>query len=488
MNTPALSQALAQSQSLVNSQALSQSRFQDLIQHLFFHHPETTEVHISDALSGEIDLRILAGRRVLELTFAPGTITHVRYLSVLPELTRFVCAHHQLVELDDLPPALVELDVTHNRLSTLDFSRTPAIQSVRAAHNQLHLLDSLPASLVDLDVDHNQLTHLDLLGLDELRSLHCSYNKLMVLKHLPASLVDLKMEYNPMAEMIRTEPEPAFKGGASAGAGGAQKKVDFLTALDVYMKLKTRYEKSVREKAQGVQSRKERALKKNTPRCLQCKRAVGMRFTKTGSVYQAMCGDPRQCTFRIELDAGEHMPLETVVMAQRAEFEDVKQSFVQQKMDTLFRFLDENVSAEQFKERLEVYVRTNEMYETLMNRYEEVTANPKRAELRARQMEKVNHIKESMREKEAEGASEDSDPTQLRNAVALQQKEKLIPEIEHLRRLKYDVTEMEEVLDAFGVYAGGILVQRENAMVKLEYEMREAKVVAFSYVASTKNK
>jgi hypothetical protein len=497
------------------------ARLEEIYESAISKQPGMIEWRIQEPLQGDLDLTFLGENSPIQvLEFAPGegdrVITELRGLP--RHLTKLTCTHQKLRELRDLPNTLLELNVSHNRLSTLDFSDVPRLKVFRGSHNTLYRLDNLPATLEEMYVDHNKLSTLNLLGLSYLRVLHARYNPHpLILKNVPSkqetkTAIDIQLDDDPFRQL--------GSGANSSGANGSDsesdsegesesdtanntkkkstksKKIPYTEALNHYFAYKTKYELSVKKMAEkaakvakGAKSSKTtKKTAKKLPECIQCRANVGMTFSKKKQTYHAHCGigNQRNCPFEIELYTGEYDTLDTLIREQHTHFEHEKQELLQQKMETLFGWIDEKTSSMKFKERLEEYMGNNIYNDRLVNLYQELHFSKNRQDMEDRQLQKIAEIKAQIHAILNEYHAEPLNKELLRDALEVQVKE-LIPEIAQLRTLKYPIMEMnpvEEMVEGFMgrevlAITGYKLFQRTNPLNTVDFEISPPKVVKY---------
>lgn len=412
----------------------------------------------SGELVGTIDLSVLSRvglTHVETLTFVPGRILELTHIPT--SIRTLSCPCNLLVHLEDLPPALQNLNIEGNAFNELDLSTVPKLRTLRANQNRILKLEHIPASIEELYLNHNQLSYLDLEGLDKLRVLHVSNNQLMVIDHFPKDVRDFVMEHNPMAEIVRTKGDKT---------SGSKSTVDYLTALNAYMKLKTKYEMAVRTFQKEKREGSAKSRRGARPPCVNCKRNVGTIFRKRGRTYTALCGDvAAPCALYIELESGQIY--DTIHDQQSAvdEWQESKQRMMQHKMDTLFRYMSDAASAEKFKRLLQEYLDNNEYMQILTDKYTSLYANPLRAELIQKKLDAIHNTMKTIRGMLDEYQQSGSDRGALRMAVQMLQSE-LIPAWRSLRQVKYDITELETVETAQGKFKENVLVQYVNHPMK----------------------
>lgn len=495
------------------------ARLEEIYESAISKQPGMIEWRIQEPLQGELDLTFLGENCPIQvLEFAPGegdrVITELRGLP--KHLTKLTCAHQKLRELRDLPNTLLELNVSHNRLSTLDFSDVPRLKVFRGSHNTLYRLDNLPATLEEMYVDHNKLSTLNLLGLSFLRVLHAKYNPHpLILKNVPSkqdtkTAIDIQLDDDPFRQL------GGDSDGDSEGESGSEsegddtntkkkstksKKIPYSEALNHYFAYKTKYEHSVKKMAEKAAKVTKATTKKGTsstkppkktsklPECIQCRANVGMTFSKKKQTYHAHCGigNQRNCPFEIELYTGEYDTLDTLIKEQHTHFEHEKQELLQQKMETLFGWIDEKTSSMKFKERLEEYMGNNIYNDRLVNLYQELHFSKNRQDMEDRQLQKIAEIKAQIHAILNEYHAEPLNKELLRDALEIQVKE-LIPETAQLRTLKYPIMEMNPIIELVEGFMGREvlattgykLFQRTNPLNTIDLEIAPPKVVTYT--------
>ena len=133
---------------------------------------DVDEIVVSEALYGALDFSVLdtkGFKKIRKIILGEGKITEIIHLP--KTLSIFVCSNNLLVSLDNLPPELKELNVSHNYLTTIDFRETPFLIIFNGYNNELSELKNLPSSLNEIDVHDNKIVQLDLLELSELKKL-----------------------------------------------------------------------------------------------------------------------------------------------------------------------------------------------------------------------------------------------------------------------------------------------------------------------------
>jgi len=489
--TPSTSDQLVLDKEHENQNKLAgNARLEEICQFMFQQDPGLLILHITEPLEGIMDFDFLGGKHAItEIQFAEqGRITHIRKLPTT--LRKLTCTSNELSELTDLPASLLELYVSHNHLSTIDFSQTPQLRIFQGSYNHLYSLSHLPSSLEQLYVNNNQLSEIDLLGLDQLRTLHCLNNPHpLILKHVPSQTMDLQMDEGPLSHFESHEDDFDDFDETDESAIPKSTKISYLDALNRYMEFKTKYEtnaKRIRERTKLKQKSKTPSKSNKNPAlppCIYCSANVGMTFKKKDKMYLAHCGlenSKPNCSFRIELDSGIYEPFLDNLQKEMEEMNRAKQGLIRQKMDTLFGFMSETESASLFQERLKTYVYSNDLFDNiLMPKYTSLYSNLVQKDLMERQWNKISELKSNIQSMLEEYQSEPLNRELLHDAMKIYV-DQLLPEIKRLRAWKYPIMEMNDMTNHHGDVIESKLFQQNFVLENLLYEYEEPKVIHYS--------
>jgi hypothetical protein len=446
------------------------------------------ELSIQDILHGDLDFAYLGERgfnHVETVELGEGEITSVKNL---PESVKsFKCSRNLLTSLEGLPRDLETLICENNYLGRFDGAATQKLKVLHLSDNKLVEMENLPKDLEELYVNNNQIRVLNLEDCPSLRTLHASNNPMLIIEHVPESLVDLQSENSPFVDMNNVdEREPIHAENVS--------KLNYLESLRDYFKLKTKYENAVyetRKKAYKDAATKaigRRLLKQIKPKCVNCRRPVGTIFELKDEKYVAMCGDPNRatkCNLHIELYRGGFTHEEYLVYLFKEQVDTLKESIVKQKLDVLFSYKNEATVAQKFKKEIENYNTDSSMFKTLSTNHNELYYSMDRREKIVEKLEKIEGMKTAIQHMINE-YEKTHNVQLLRDAISMQIRQ-LQPEIENLRRLKYEIMEMDNAISMGGnpmdpkELVECSLVQKDVALSKIEYTFGEpARVVKFT--------
>jgi hypothetical protein len=415
-----------------------------------------------------------------------------------------------LIEVRELPSALIDLDLDYNHLTSIDLSKQVQLEVLNVSHNQLTTIKNLPKSLATLKCDHNKLPRLDLRGLVRLDHLHVSNNPITIIENLPEGISDFQMENTPGIEFRNSAIIPVPR-GEKVEIGAEIEQKDYKEALSIYFKFKNKYENELRIARQDLiekqfltmrrwdnlksstnsEQRKEykqiiklakKKLLEIKPKCVNCKRPVGTNFSdgKIDSKYTMTCGDPNpatRCNLDITIFNGEFSTLEYAVNLFKEEIDDLKDAIIHQKLDTLFNYVSEEESVKLFKTELQNYTETSEIYKNILNNYNDVYNNDQKSEQITKKMGDVFKLIEYKRELLAEYNKTQS--VEVLKAVMDLQIKEIMPEIRNLRMLKHEIMEMES--EDIGNRTQHNLVRQPVSLEKMEFITGEPpRVLKFS--------
>lgn len=437
----------------------------------------TTELVIQEALHGQLNLAVLGNagfKRIAAIRFAEGELTEV---SNVPETVKVLeISKQKLVHLNHLPANLIELDAAQNDLIDFSSKTLPHLKKLNLNNNRLESLTFLPVSLEELECNNNVLKRLDLSTTSVLKKLHCRDNPLLTVERVPPTATDLEYDSTPFLEM-------SFQGDEEDGGRGKDvvvRKRDYnlRVCLQRYFELKQQYEQDLRDRRRRM---KERALRRGAslqeavkrarqvqPKCVQCGDAGDTIFSHDKQHYRAKC---THCDLKIDIFMGDHESVSKLIEDFREHMEDSKQAIIEQKMQTLFGFLDKRHSAELFKMNMETYREVSDNCRVFLAKYEQVYDNPERKkeehDLLIKALDLQQEVGRLLRHYRSTG-----DKALLRQAMS-DYIHQLVPAFQALQRRRYPHMWMNETRDR--------LVQRRTAFEEDDIVYGEAaRVIHFS--------
>ena len=401
------------------------------------------ELHIPFDLHGDLDLSVIKTEKfvnLIKLFFRDGELTSLKNI---PENIKLIeCPHNLIKELTDLPGSLTHLDIRENHIKSIDLKKASALSVLHCEDNELENIHNIPASLEELYIDNNNMSILDLDGVNKLRILHASNNRVLIVQNKPNSLIEYKNDNNTLSSMdtsigdIEREPKEFIN------------KVNYKQAVDDFFRIKTKYENYLLKmrknqyKKGKTKKGSQRRSRSFIPKCLNCMKTGGMLFDITSDRYSAYCGNKVEpCKFVIELTRGTYILNEMYLTSIQDIIDENKTTIIRQKMDSIFDFISEETAARIFKEKLPEFERDNVLLNDQLKTYNELYNNAgKENDIKKKQLviyninQKIKTIQDEYKE---------NGNTSILKLIANLYKTELIPEIENLRKLKFDVVEMD---------------------------------------------
>lgn len=461
----------------------AQETFETIISQL---KPTVSQITIQPSLSGTLDLARLSKRfpQLRKIIFYPGKIVELR--NIPTGITHLECPGNLLTELDSLPGTLLYINIDSNFLETLDLAGASHLEELSCNNNRLVGFTNLPKSLVKIYCDDNQIRKLDLANLDKLSVLHCSQNPLLHIDNFPDGLHDVEINNSPLAletvyapevdsDDSDTEDAEESEKSKEDAAAKIDRKIDYLDALKLFFRVKQDYESKLLKKRQVAYKRQptkklgRKAAMGIKANCIYCNRPVGTNFVIDKTGYYAKCGDREApCGLNVKILKGRFSMKEDLMELFREDVIDAKEKIIRHKLDTLFEYHSEDEAVRIFKKILERYNEISSVYEDCLKARNELYFDEQREEQIAKKTEQVNRILEEIQTM-VRGFTESENPDVLKTAAELYIQD-LVPEIENLRRLRYEMMEVEN----------NQLIQWHSGLMKMEDNyLDEPKVVSF---------
>ena len=198
-------------------------------------------------------------------------------------------------------------------------------------------------------------------------------------------------------------------------------------------------------------------------------------FNKQNDAYTAICGDTQSpCNLNIKIYNGYYNDLETLLYGMKDEFDDSKNAIIIQKIKTIFNYLSDSQSANLFKKELSNYNDISSLYKIVLDVYDQIYNNMHKKELIIRKNAEIYELLENIKIVLNEYTTTNNIEL-LKTAVQMQHDD-LIPKIEFLRRLKYEIMEMNS--DKNGMIH---LIQNPVPLSKIVYSYDEpSNIVKFT--------
>lgn len=437
----------------------AQSDFLDFLDHL---NPQVSDIILREPLSGDLDFSVLKEcnfTNITSLQFAMGSITSLKNI---PEgITKIICEDNLLLNIDNLPISLVELNVSGNGIKQLDLLEVENMKELNISRNQFTSLSDLPKDLEILKCENNGLKVLNLEGIEKLKVLHCSNNPSLAIEQFPDTIIDLQMENNPLIQINKSDDE-------SDEDTENENHADYIESLNTYFDMKNEYinnvysmKKQVFKKAKSKKAARM-MIAELKPKCINCNRPVGSIFSNEGRTYLARCGDPKNpCNLDIRIFAGEFVKIDNLLEIFHEDIQNEKEDIIRQKLDTLFNYISENDAVIIFKKKLEKYTETNAFLKELIDEYTDIYFNEEKKDKIRKKIEYIGKIQERFNDIIVKYKQSDN-MSLLKDAMEIYVSE-IKPEMENLQMIKYETIEIEKEKDDY------IMVQRAYRLDKLDF-------------------
>jgi Leucine-rich repeat (LRR) protein len=450
---------------------------ESLIQILETGNRTTQLLRIREAVHGDLDFSILSEygyENVTHIIIERGEITSITGLPKI--LKSLICPDNLLIELTDLPIGIKDIDVRNNYLKAISLGNLVKLEVLNVSHNKLKSLEQLPATITDLVCDHNILPKLNLMGLERLSKLVVSNNPITLIENMrEGGVFDLRMDGCPTIE-FRNTPVSALSEGIGEPDEHARKQ-NYNEALKYYFRLKSEYEEKVLKQRRKVfrdepnKKIAKRLLQNVRPKCINCRQDGGTIFSqgKVDDRYTAKCGNAKTpCNLEISIYTGATQNIENIMNVFKEEVDDLKDTIIRQKLDTLFNYVSEEKSVDLFKQQMKAFSENMELYSRFLNQYNDIHNNK---EKRTAIIEKTVDIyqmieqnRELIRRYKVEGNQE------ILVAAVTEQLREILPEIRKLTTMKYEVMEMVHIdpdskRDTFIQYKYPVNINRLNTVV-----------------------
>lgn len=391
---------------------------------------KTNEVSISIPLSGAIDFKLLASMgfsKIRHLLLSKGQITGIHNF---PDgITHMVCNDNLLETIDGLPDTIEYLDVTSNMIQSIDLSRLTQLKILRISHNKLQELKGLPESLQELHCSYNQIRHLDLKNVPNLSVLDCNHNHQLELENVPDSVIDIKLPDTVRMKIHKNDRISSLK--------------DYEDYVRQYYRIKSKYDqdlKNIQSRSKQNKNTKRGQNKtsnaKRLPKCVGCGKPVGMIFSNKDEKLTAICGNSQPCDWKVIIHKGFFVDQTKLLYSFLEDIEEMKQKFIQHKLNTVFEYISEKDSGKLFEKELKLYQSTSEQVHDLLNIYKDKYFSlTKEESIRDKQkliQDKLLLVKEALANHDVE------------LAVRIQ-REEIAPLSNAIQREKYEVMKMVSV-------------------------------------------
>ena len=442
------------------------------------HHKYSSVFEFSESFSGDLDLSIFAERgfrAIRTIVFTQGKITSLR--GIPDSVTKLVCPNNLLIELENIPDTIEHLDIQGNHIKVLALSKKNHLTHLNISHNTFEELELLPKSLEELHCNNNKIKFIYFQNNLGLKVLNVSNNPITIIDNLPEDLREFTFDNTPSIEFRNSGNIPVHNVAAINEEDDIRQSIQYVDALNKYFQLKNKYQEKIhaakRKAFRSSKSKKQGKIRASAikPKCVNCKREVGTIFEKRDKHYLAICGDSANpCNLKIDLFTGYYSSLLDTVYVFKEIEDQLKDTIIMQKLDTLLNYVDENKAIKDFKENMNKYTEDSAFVKELISDYDELYNNVNKREEIARQRSKIFVIKDKIGELMDEYNKSENREV-LKTAMQLQQDE-LMPAIENQRRL---ISEHMEIISESNPFRPTVhyLFKNEVALMKNNILMGE---------------
>jgi hypothetical protein len=433
---------------------------------------QTDTIEINYKIHGDLDFKILTERGfnlVTKIVITEGSVTNV---SNLPNgIIHFECNNNLLINLEEIPLSLEVLTIDYNYIDNINVSYLTKLRELNISHNKLTDLESLPLSLEILNCEFNSITRLDLDKL-KLKNLNISNNLISIIENLSENIVQFSYDNNPSIEFRNKNEHVDIPKNATQLIDDVQLK--YIEALHEYYKLKNtymtklRYTKHTLYKRETNQRQRRQAMARIKSPCIKCKRNVDTIFTSKNNRHIAVCGDTKDpCTLNIQLFNGsDNVSIFELLDDLKTTVDEIKQSTIQHKLDTLFNYISVEQSLQLYNTELEEFNTISAIYKEYIDMYNDLYNNPTtRALIDKKMTETYKRIEETRDILSQYDMSNASKNKELIQNVVDTQINHILPEMFNVRLLKYDINEVIKDEYKLGVY-NYVLHQRDVNPIK----------------------
>lgn len=436
----------------------------------------TQLLRIREALQGDLDFSILSEygyNNVQHITIERGEITSITGLP--KSLFSLICPANLLIDMTDLPIGLKHIDVRNNYLKSISLGNLVQLETVNLSHNKIKELENLPSRVQEIVCDHNILAKLDLRGLDSLTKLVVSHNPITLIENLPeGGVYDIQMEGCPTVQFRNT---PTVNLVDKDSIDEHVQRTDYKEALNYYFRIKSDYEEKLlkqRKKIYKDEPNKKiakRLLQNVRPKCINCKQDGGTIFSqgKVEERYTAKCGNTSSpCNLDISIYTGASTNIEDTLNVFKEEVDDLKDTIIRQKLDTLFNYVTEGKSVMLFKMQMKTFNENMTLYNRFLNEYNHIHNNKEKKVAIVEKTVDIYRMIEQNRELIKRYRTEGNQ--EILVAAVTEQLKEILPEIRRLTAMKYEAMEVVNVdadikKENFVVYKYPVSITRTNTVI-----------------------
>jgi hypothetical protein len=223
-----------------------------------------------------------------------------------------------------------------------------------------------------------------------------------------------------------------------------------LEAINSFYDLKNKYESKLLQEKKKIILNTQLSKKEKRDRflrikkkCINCKKEGGTIFSMHNKVLKAVCGAVgNPCKLDIEIQLGRFIKSDNIVDILKEQYDDLKKSIIETKLNLLFNYVNEDAAVETFDKYVEELENTSDLYKNTLTNYLLVTNNPTKAvKLTEEEIKMFHYIEEykSLIKQYEDGSRDDY----LMEAMDLYNS-KIMPTVETIRTLKFSYNAVEK--------------------------------------------
>jgi hypothetical protein len=187
---------------------------------------------------------------------------------------------------------------------------------------------------------------------------------------------------------------------------------EFYEALEQYYKLKSMYEnnyekdkiKIIRDQTKSWRE-KRTEFQKWKPKCINCKRPVGTRFTQkydekeTATVFRGVCGSLSEpCNLNIELKSTKSELYPEIINLLEKDIQNSKMEIIQNKNKLIFNYINQEQAVEIFDNLKENIQNTTDILAFYLEEYIHIIDNKEKSDKLKEDIEKSYIMIKDMKE------------------------------------------------------------------------------------------
>jgi len=229
-----------------------------------------------------------------------------------------------------------------------------------------------------------------------------------------------------------------------------------LDAMNIFYKLKARYEKEGDKIKQKIINRDDLTMAEKRDlfmtqqrKCINCKKSVGTIFRVDGKQLTALCGASQNpdagippCDLNIKIIKGSVVQMPDYVKELREKHKQLVSAIIKVKFNLLFKYADEEQTVEDFEKRREEFDKTTTLYDLYKTKLVQITSLlEKRERISITDLQLFEFVKE-MKENVDESI-QSGNPQLLKDVVELYI-HRVLDVLKENRELKYSYQAIEK--------------------------------------------